>query len=59
MSIFIKIDILKPFLIQHFKKKISTFINIEQKCENYAIYIKTLKTKLNKEELRWLRKMFQ
>jgi hypothetical protein len=38
MSIFIKIDILKPSLIQHFKKKISIIINFEQKKENYAIY---------------------
>jgi len=37
MSIFIKIDILKPSLIQHFKKKVSTFINIEQKSGNYTI----------------------
>jgi len=37
MSIFIKIDILKPSLIQHFKKKVSIIINIEQKSKNYAI----------------------
>jgi hypothetical protein len=37
MSIFIKIDISKPSLIQHFKKKISIIINIEQKSGNYAI----------------------
>jgi hypothetical protein len=38
MSIFIKIDILKPSLIHHFKKKVSIIINIEQKSVNYAIY---------------------
>jgi hypothetical protein len=37
MSIFIKIDISKPALIQHFKKKVSTIINIEQKSKNCAI----------------------
>jgi hypothetical protein len=36
ISIFIKIDISKPSLIQHFKKKISNIINIEQKSGNYA-----------------------
>jgi hypothetical protein len=43
MSIFIKIDILKPSLIQHFKKKVSIIINIEQKFQDYAIYIKNQK----------------
>jgi hypothetical protein len=42
MSIFIKIDILKPSLIQHFKKKMSTFINIEQKSGDYAILVMDL-----------------
>jgi len=45
MSIFIKIDILKPSLIQHFKKKVSIIINktfypsslIETKKEFYGI----------------------
>jgi hypothetical protein len=48
MSIFIKIDISKPSLIQHFKKKISTFINIEQKCGIYAILLLVV----NSDELR-------
>jgi hypothetical protein len=39
MSIFIKIDILKPSLIQHFLKKISIIINIEQRFGNYAIFM--------------------
>ncbi len=38
ISIFIKIDILKPSLIKHFKKKVSTFINIEQKSSVYTIF---------------------
>jgi hypothetical protein len=37
MSIFIKIDISKPSLIQRFKKKVSIIINLEQKFGNYAI----------------------
>lgn len=36
MSIFINLYNSKPSLIQHFKKKISTFINFEQKFENNA-----------------------
>jgi len=36
ISIFIKIDILKPSLIEHFNKKISIIIKIEQKSEFYA-----------------------
>jgi hypothetical protein len=39
MSIFIKIDILKPSLIKHLKKKMSTFIKVEQKSGDYTIII--------------------
>jgi hypothetical protein len=39
MSIFIKIDILKPSLIKHFKKKVSIFINIDKKNGNYPIIL--------------------
>jgi len=37
VSIFIKVDILKPFLKRAFKKKMSIFANVEQKIGNYAI----------------------
>ena len=47
MSIFIKIDISKPSLIKHFKKKVSIIINVEQKSENYAIEIDHIKDKLS------------
>ncbi len=36
MSIIIKIDIFKTSIIKRFKKKVSTFINIEQKSGDYA-----------------------
>jgi hypothetical protein len=38
MSIFIKIDISKPSLIGHFKKKVSIIINFEQKSRDDAIF---------------------
>jgi hypothetical protein len=47
MSIFIKIDISKPSLIQYFKKKISIIINFEQKFGNYAIFKYEENAKLN------------
>jgi hypothetical protein len=37
VSTFINIDISKPSLIKHFKKKISIIINVEQKTKYYAI----------------------
>jgi predicted DNA-binding protein YlxM (UPF0122 family) len=58
MSIFIKIDISKPSIIAHFKKKVSIIINIEQKFGNYIILRtvrqemeKKLKTRLKGQEM--------
>jgi len=37
MSTFIKVDILKPSIIQHFKIKISIIIKMEEKSGDYTI----------------------
>jgi len=59
MSIFIKIDILKPSLIKHFKKKVSIIINIDEKFGNYAIYIKNQKNdNLKKGGIKMCKKNF-